>query len=55
MNCQTHIKVKPEFYVSEGTIYNECKIKEMQIYVATGTKHTRLILYDIKNVTYFST
>ena len=29
-------------------------MKEMQIYIATGTKYTRLILYDIKNVIYFS-
>ena len=29
-------------------------MREMQIYTATGTKYTRLILYDITNVICFS-
>jgi len=42
--------VKLGFYVSEGTISNECKIKEMKIHVAVEITHTKLILYYIKNV-----
>jgi hypothetical protein len=46
--------VKPGFYVSEGTIENECKIKEMKICVAIEIKETKLIVYHIKNVTCFT-
>jgi len=41
--------VKLGFYVSEGTISNECKIKEMKIHVAVEITCTKLILYYIKN------
>jgi len=30
-------------------------MKKMQIYRANGTKYTKQIVYDIKNVNYFST
>jgi hypothetical protein len=38
------------FYVSEGTIQDEGKIKEMKIYVAAEIKYIKLILYYITNV-----
>jgi hypothetical protein len=34
---------------------NVSKMKGMQIYRATATKYTKQILYDIKNINYFST
>jgi hypothetical protein len=37
--------VKLGFYVFEGTISNECKIKEMKIHVAIEITHTKLIVY----------
>jgi len=36
--------VKPGFYVSEETIENECKMKEMKICVAIETQKTKLIV-----------
>jgi len=42
--------VKLGFHVSEGTISNECKIKEMKIHVAVEITHTKLIVYYFKNV-----
>lgn len=44
----SYIKLKPEFYISEGTTENECKIKDMNIYAVTEV--TDLILHDIKSV-----
>jgi hypothetical protein len=38
------------FYVSEGTIQNELKIKEMKMYVAAEIKYIKLMLYYITNV-----
>lgn len=42
--------VRPVFYVSEGTINNEYKLKEIKIYVVIEIKYTKLILYYSKNV-----
>jgi hypothetical protein len=33
--------VKPGFYIPEGTIQNEFKIKEIKIYVGIETKNTK--------------
>lgn len=46
----SYIKLKPGFYISEGTTQNERKIKDMNIYTVTEVKHTKLILHDIKSV-----
>ena len=46
----SYIKLKPGFYISEGMTENECKIKDMNIYVVTEVTHTELILHDIKSV-----
>lgn len=36
--------VKSRFYVSGGTIYCECKVHELKIYVAVEIKCNKLIL-----------
>jgi len=36
--------VKPGFYVSEGAVESECKIKRMKIYVAIETQKTKSIV-----------
>jgi hypothetical protein len=48
----SHVYAYSETWIlcSEGTIYNEYKIKEMKIYVAIEIKYTKLILYYIKDV-----
>jgi hypothetical protein len=40
--------VKPGIDISAGTISNECKIKEKNIYVATEIKYATLTMYYIK-------
>lgn len=35
---------KTWFYASEGTIYNECKIKGMKIYDTIEIRYTKLVL-----------
>ena len=41
--------VKPGFYIFEGTIWNDCKVKEMKIYGVIEIKYMKVILYSIKN------
>ena len=36
------------FYVSEGTKKNECKIKEIKVYVAVRFHYAKLILWYIR-------
>jgi len=36
------------FYVSGGTKGNECKIKEIKVYVAVGFQRAKLILWYVR-------
>jgi hypothetical protein len=49
-----HFTVKPAFYISDGPTSNECKIKELKMYVDTEIKYIKLILYYTKNVIHFN-
>jgi len=41
------VQVKSPMFLSEGTIENECKIKEMKIYLAIKIKCGKLMLYYV--------
>jgi hypothetical protein len=42
--------VKARVYFSEGAILNECKIKEMKIYVDIEIKYVKLIQYYFESM-----